>query len=235
MRRYGETRHTCNKVTRVLNSSPAKPSTMDIIPTSLLLRCKGVFSEIIAYLANLSFVEGKFPTLFKQALVTPLIKGQSLDKSVPSNYRPISNLNFISKILERLFLSQFQPHILTAPNFNKFQSAYWPGCSTETALQLLLDNIYSTADTGKPTFLVSLDLSAAFDTIDHAVLLKRLHSSFGITGTVHSWLQSYLTGRTQSVKTGNHSSPVIPSLVGVPQGSVLGPLLFPSTPHQFPL
>ena len=97
---------TAAEVTRVLSSSPAKSSTMDIIPTSLLIRCKTVFSEIIAHLANLSFSEGKFPTVFKQASVTPLIKAQSLDKSVPSNYRPISNLNFISKILECLFLSR---------------------------------------------------------------------------------------------------------------------------------
>ena len=185
-----------------------------------------MFSEIIAHLANLSFAEGKCPTVFKQASVTPLIKAQSLDKSVPSNYRPISNLNFISKILERLFLSRFQSHILSSPNFNKNQSAYRPGYSTETSLQLLLDNIYSTADAGKLTLLVSLDLSAAFDTIDHAVLLKRLNCSFGIAGTVHSWLQSYLSGRSQSVRIGTHSSPVTSSPVGVPQGSVLGPLLF---------
>ena len=124
---------------------------MDIIPTSLLLCCKVVFSEIFAHLANLSFVEGSFPTLFKHASVTPLIKGQSLDKSIHSTYRPILYLNFISKILEHLFLSRFQPQILTSSNFNKYQSAYRPGCSTETALQLLLDNIYSTADAGKLT------------------------------------------------------------------------------------
>jgi len=195
---------TAAEVTRVLSSSPAKSSTMDIILTSLLLHCKVVFSEIIAQLANFFFTEGRFPILFKQASVTPLIKRQSLDKSVPFNYRPISNLNFIWKILERLFLSWFQPHILTSSNFNKYQSAYRPGCSTETALQLLLDNIYSTADAGKLTFLVSLDLSASFDTIDHAVLLKRLNCTFDITGTVYSWLQSYLTGRTQSVRIGTH-------------------------------
>jgi len=96
--------------------------------------------------------------------VIPLIKGHSLDKLVPSNYRPISNLNFISKTLERLFLSRFQCHILKSPNFNIYQSAYRPHCSTETALQLLLDHIYSAADDGKPTLLISLDLSAAFDT-----------------------------------------------------------------------
>ena len=104
----------------------------------------------------------------------------------------------ISKILEHLFLLQFQPHILACSNFNKYKSAYWPGCSTETALRLLLDRIYSTADEGRPTLLMSLDMSAAFDTIDHTVLLKRLScSSSGVVDNVHSWIHSYLTGRTQ--------------------------------------
>ena len=83
------------------------------LPTSLILRCQSVFSEIIAYLANLSFSEGRFPDNFKQASVTPLLKGRSLDKSVPSNYRPISNLNFISKVsvlfsASHIGLSKFQ-------------------------------------------------------------------------------------------------------------------------------
>jgi len=91
-------------------------------------------------MAHLSFLEGRFPATFKHASVTPLLKGHAtaLDKLVPSNYRPIFNLKFISKVLERLFLSRFQAHILTSPNFNQYQSAYCPGCSTETALQLLL-------------------------------------------------------------------------------------------------
>ena len=150
---------------------------MDIIPASLVLRCKPVFCEIIAYLANLLFSEGRFPALFKQATVTPLIKGHSLDKSVPSNYRPISNLNFISKVLERLLLCRFQSHILKSSNFNNHQSAYRPYCSTETSLQPLLDHVYSAANEEKPTLLISLELRAAFDTVDHSVLLKRLSCS----------------------------------------------------------
>jgi len=126
---------TATEVTRVLSSSSAKSSTMDIIPTSLLICCKVDLSEIIVHLANLSFVEGRFPTLFKQTSVTPVIKGQSLHKSVPSNYRPISNLNFISKILERLFLSG-SSFILTSSNFNKYQSAYQLSCLIISTAQL---------------------------------------------------------------------------------------------------
>ena len=125
-----------------------------------------------------------------------------------------------------MFLSQFQPYILASSNLNKSQSAYRPGCSTETAFQLLLDRIYSTTDDGRPTLLISLDVNAAFDTIDHTVILKRLSCSFGVAGKLHSWIHSYLTGRTQSVRIGSHSSPPSSCSIGVPQGSVLSPLLF---------
>jgi len=88
---------TADEVHKLLSLSLPKSSNMDIIPTSLVLRFQSVFSEIIARLANLSFSEGRFRGKFKQASVTPLLKGRSLDKSLPSNYRPISNLNFISE------------------------------------------------------------------------------------------------------------------------------------------
>ena len=154
------------------------------------LNNQAVFSEIIAHIAHLSFLEGRFTATFKHASVTPLLKGHALDKSVPSNYMPISNLNFISKVLERLFLSRFQAHILASLNFNQYQSAYRPGCSTETALQLLLDRIYSQSDEGKPTLLISLDLSSAFDVIDHVILLNELYRD----------LENWLRGLSRSLK-----------------------------------
>jgi hypothetical protein len=164
--------------------------------------------------------------MYKLASVTPLIKKPGLDQDSPANYRPISNLNNISKILERLFLSRLQPHILNSPHFNSLQSAYRPHHSTETALLLSLNNIYQAADNSLPTLLVSLDLSAAFDTIDHTLLLSRLQTSFGISGTTLSWLSSYLSDRTQLVRIGQSSSSPAHLDSGVPQGSVLGPLLF---------
>jgi hypothetical protein len=97
---------------------------------------------------------------------------------------------------------------------------------THHGMLLTLDKIYHSSDTGQSTILVSLDFGAAFDTIDHTVLLNRLETNFGFTGSVLSWLQSYLTGRSQCVRIGNHSSPPIAVTTGVPQGSVLGPLLF---------
>jgi len=148
---------------------------VDYIPTSLIKACPDVFSELISTLANLSFSEGIFPSRLKKAAVTPLIKKRGSDPDIPSNYRPVSNLNNISKFIERLFLEQFQTHINSGSNFNQFQSAYRQYHSTETALLHTLDNIYSGFDNSQPTLLVSLDLSAAFDTIDHTILLSRIN------------------------------------------------------------
>ena len=129
-----------------------------------------------------------YTSCFKTASVTLLLKNPNLDESQPA--RPISNLNFISKILERLFLQRIQPHILASPNYNQHQSAYRPDHSTETALIHLLDSIYHAADHGKTTLLFSLDLSAAFDTIDRSLLLRRLSHSIVFTDYALMWVQS---------------------------------------------
>jgi len=175
---------------------PPKSSPVDFIPTSIIKNCSLTFSAIIARLANLSFSEGIFPASFKVASVTPLLKKPSLDSANVANFRPISNLNNISKMLERLFLARLQPHVIESHNFNPLQSAYRPLHSTETSLLFTLNNIFTASDSGRPTVLVALDLSAAFDTIDHGILLNRLSSSFGIGGPAISWLHSYLTGRS---------------------------------------
>jgi len=115
----------------------------------------------------------------------------NLHLSEPANYRPISNLNNISQIIERLILTRLQPHIISSPNFNLFQSAYRPYHSTETSLVHLL--VYHAADDGLATLLLSLNLRAAFDTIDHLIHLKRVSNSFGVMGSDHNWLNSYFS------------------------------------------
>jgi len=107
-----------------------------------------------------------------------------------------------------------------------FQSAYRKGHSTESALLEVLDGVYTAADNKEVTVLIGLDLSAAFDTVDHEILLERLQTEFGVERTPLTWLRSYLDGRTQCVKIGQHQSTAIQLEVGVPQESVLGPILF---------
>jgi len=217
---------TVHDVAKIIRSMPAKSSPLDFVPTSLLKSCSDVFAKLIAHLANLSFTEGRFPTRFKKAQITPLLKRPGLDKDLPENYRPISNLNTISKVLERLFLSRIKAHITTSANFNQSQSAYRQNFSTETALLATLNDIYRAIDEGYSTVLVALDISAAFDTIEHQILINRLRDGFGIDGLVLSWIESYLHGRQNWVKVGPAQSPPVPCDCGVPQGSVLGPLLF---------
>ena len=214
------------EVRSLLRRCSGKSSPLDFIPTSLLKECEDIFAPLISHLANLAFGEGCFPAGLKLALVTPLLKKPGLNKNDPANFRPISNLNTIGKLLERLVLVRLQPHLTESPGFNRYQSAYRRGHSTETALLRVADDVLRDIDNKRATLFVALDLSAAFDTIDHSVLLRRLESTFGITGNALSLLGSYLHDRSQFVRVGSRESRVYDCTVGVPQGSVLGPLLF---------
>ena len=112
------------EVLKLISKSSNKSSSMDFMYTSLVKSCSMVFSEIISNLTNLSISQGSFPLKFKLSQVTPLLKKPGLDKNTPSNYRPLSNLNNISKLLECLILSRIQHHTTSSCNFHPFQSTY---------------------------------------------------------------------------------------------------------------
>jgi hypothetical protein len=217
---------TPGEISKLLSSLPGKSSPMDAFPTSLLKSCADIFTPIIVRLCNLSFSSGRFPTIYRSASVTPLLKKVGLDPDQPANYRPISNLNTLSKILERVFLARLLPHICNSTNFNPYQSAYRRHHSTETALLKILDDTYTNAGLHSATLLIGLDLSAAFDTINKVTLISRLRNSFGIAGPALDWISSYLTDRSQHVSVGSSRSSSRLCEHGVPQGSVLGPILF---------
>ena len=150
-----------------------------------------------------------------------------MDDADPTNYRPISNLNTISKILERLFLRRILPHMSSLPNYNLLQSAYRRSHSTEKALLKMTDDIYTAMDSSRSTIMNALDMSAGFNTIDNDVLLQRLQHTFGIGETALNWIASYLHDRHSYVKLGSGQSAILmTSDIGVPQCSSLGPLLF---------
>ena len=166
------------------------------------------------------------PATFNQALVQPLIKKVGLDKEVYKNYRPISNLSFISKVIEKAVSEQIKKY-LTENNLQElYQSAYREFHGVETAVLKVQDDILISIDNRLCVLLILIDLSAAFDTIQYTVLFKLLAERFGISGVVLDWIRDYLTSRTQSVIIDGKVSQPADLEYGVPQGSILGPLLF---------
>ena len=196
------------------------------IPVRVLRSCSPLFARILSDLFNLCFSEGVFPAAFKSAVVTPLLKKPSLDPSLPASYRPISKLRTISKLLEKVVLSRIRQHICDSPSFSPFQSAYRRLHSTETALLRMSNDVLRAFDSKLPSFLVSLDVSAAFDCVSSSKLIARLQSDFGITGLALAFFSSYLGGWSQVVKVASALSPSTNLTCGVPEGSVLGSLLF---------
>jgi hypothetical protein len=138
----------------------------------------------------------------------------------------VSNLPFWSKILEKVVLHQLNEHLETNDLMNIHQSAYRASHSTETALLRIVNDVLLSLDQNKVSLLLLLDLSAAFDTLDHQILLSSLEHSFGIQGSALRWFSSYLSERSQFVFVQDNPSSTTPLQFGVPQGSVLGPVLF---------
>ena len=213
-------------LSRVMMSMKSKSCSMDPIPTQLLKSCSNDVLPFILKVINSSLISGTVPNCFKQAIVRPLLKITGLDPSELSNYRPVSNLPFIGKLLGKVVLSQLHEYLSRNELYTKFQSAYRQFHSTETALLKVHNDILTSIDQKKDVILVLLDLSAAFDTIDHSILLNRLETRFGIKGLALKWFQSYLEGRSQCVCFDDILSEPSYLTCGVPQGSVLGPVLF---------
>ena len=199
-------------------------SDSDPIPTWLLKECASVLVPTITNIVNFSLNSGQFHPILKESVISPLLKKSTLHKDEHSNYRPISNLSVISKIIERVVKSRLIDHLTSSKLLNPHQSAYCKHHSTETALLYIHDHVISAIGSQKVSYLCFLDLSAAFDTIDHNILITRLSSWFGIHGSVFSWFKSYLSSRSFRVKYDNDLSSFHPFLCGVPQDSVLGPL-----------
>ncbi|KAL0154148.1 hypothetical protein M9458_050607 [Cirrhinus mrigala] len=201
----------------------SKPTTclLDPVPTKLLKELLPVAEEPLLNIINSSLSLGHVPKPFKLAVIKPLIKKPQLDPSKLANYRPISNLPFMSKILEKVVSAQLCSFLQKNNIYEEFQSGFRPHHSTETALVKITNDLLLVSDQGCISLLVLLDLSAAFDTIDHDILIDRLQNYAGIQGQALRWFRSYLSDRYHFVYLNGESSQLSPVKYGVPQGSVL--------------
>jgi hypothetical protein len=182
-----------------------------------------MLSEIISLLFNMSIAHGKFPDPFKNAKVIPCHKDDS--KLETSNYRPISLLPTMSKIFEKLMYARLMDFINKHNILYENQFGFQSNMSTEYAVNALLNNIVKTLENKEYGVCILLDFAKAFDTVNHEILIKKL-DYYGIRGTALQWLKSYLTNRMQCTEVGDTQSELEYIKCGVPQGSVLGPLLF---------
>ena len=191
----------------------------------IVKKCIDILLPSLTKLVNLSLRNGIFPNPFKQAIVTPLLKKSTLSKEDLKSYRPVSGLSFLSKLVEHIVAAQIRSHMDSHDLSNTFQSVYKVGHSTETALLCIKNEINLSLSKGMPTALVLLDLSAAFDTIDHDTLLSCLSARFSFAGIALKWFRSYLQDHFHSVKIGSTLSNLFKLSFRVHQGSVLGPRL----------
>ena len=201
----------------------SKTTGPDNLPPGLLKDCGDAISNQLCHLINLTLQTGVVPNEWKIAKVIPVFK--SGDRTDPNNYRPISVLPVLSKILEKAVHSQLMDHLEKFNLIANCQYGYRRNRSTEIAATLLLDDIRKNVDKGDLVGAVFIDLTKAFDTIGHGLLLSKL-PSYGISNTELTWLTDYLFARQQFVSYDNKTSCKQSVVCGVPQGSVLGPLLF---------
>ena len=214
-----------SEVSRLISSSNLKSCALDLLPACLVSGPIDVLLPSITKMINLSLMSGHFPAEWKMALVLPLLNKRGLDP-ILKNYRPISNLQFVSKLVKRSVFNQLHEHLLSNNLYPIFQSAHRAYHSTETALLKVQNDPLLNMDRGYVTLLVLLDLSSAFDTIDRSILLSRLQHKFEFDGLALSWFKSYLTRRSFIVLVNNVLSNTFDQEWVVPQGSCLGPLLF---------
>ena len=197
----------------------------DPLPETLMKLHTELLVPVWTHLVNLSLHSGTMDNL-KHADIIPILKAYDLDPELHSNFRPVSNLQFLGKLIERVVLKRLNNHIFQNNLDVHNQYGYKSAHSTESILVKITNDIFIASDKKTATVLLLLDLSSAFDTVDISILLDILRNEIGITGVALKWFRSFLTNRTMRVKINNSYSDVFVLEFGIPQGSVLGPVLF---------
>ena len=213
------------EVKEIIISMKSRCCELDALPTSLLKRMIDVCLPSITKIVNISLEMGQFTYQWKVAIVRPLLKKLGLDL-INKNYRPVSTLSFLSKVIERAMLKQFNQHCNNYGLLPDYQSAYRSNYSCETSLLKLTNDILWNMENKQVTALIMMDLSAAFDIIDHELLLEILHHRYGISDDALKWYNNYLRSRGFKVCVGNSYSKERPLTFSVQQGSCSGAMIF---------
>jgi hypothetical protein len=208
-----------NVIAKLKNSSPG----FDEIEMKLIRHVKHDILSPLTHIFNQSFSMGIVPDHFKTAKVIPVYK--TGDKANFSNYRPISILPAFSKILEKLAYKRIINYLDVNNILSESQYGFREGHSSDLAIQALSEKFYDIIDNDECMIGIFLDLSRAFDTLSHNILIRKLYY-YGIRGTALDWVSNYLSGRKQFVSYNNSKSDTVDISLGIPQGSILGPLLF---------
>ena len=212
-------------VIRLIKNSTLKSCPLDPMPSRLVSECSSLLSVRLTKIINSSLQNGHFPKTWKDAMVFPLLKKIGVDFAL-DNLRLVSNLKFVSKFTEMAACNQVHSHVSANNLYPSLQSSYRKGHSTKTTLLKIVNDILLNMNKQNVTLVFLLDLSAAFDTVDHDILIQRLTTKFGINGVVLNWFKSYLEGRSQHVSVQGSVSEKFDLKWGGSQGSCLGPLLF---------
>ena len=213
------------ELAKIISESNLGTSDLDPLPSAVVKKCTTTLLPHLTVLINCSLRQGSVDGM-TDAVIRPLLKKAGLDPDLFLSYRPIANLSLLSKLTERVVNSRLNSHMAANNLESSSQYGYKKHHGTETLLIHIMDEIMVAVDSKLGVVVLLIDLSAAFDTVNHSVLLNILYREIGIQGTALKWFKSFLLNRTQRVKVGASLSDPLVLSFGVPQGSVLGPVLF---------
>ncbi len=213
-----------NIVLALTNLKVNKSTGLDKIPAKVLRLSADIIAPSLTYIFNLSLYTGIYIVEWKRARVIPIYKSE--DRRKCENYRPISILPIVSKVFEREVFRQLYAYLSNNSLLSKFPSGFQPKHSTLSALIQMCDDLLKNMDNGEINCVVFLDVRKAFDSINHEILIDKMRNLFGIIGIQLKWFESYLNNRVQQCMINGKLSSQKTITCGVPQGSILGPLLF---------